>query len=111
MKKKIFNKKAFSVIEYVTLLVILIGAFLVMRNYIQRGIYGAWGQSGQSFGFGRQYDAQKTVECGFDGQYNVWYDRNCFKTQSNHCQGDTSCDEGVITSGVCTSPSCNASTQ
>ena len=57
-------------IEYAVLFVIIIGAFLIMRNYIQRGVFGMWGQSGQSFGFGRQYDSQKTIECSFDEQSN-----------------------------------------
>jgi len=58
---KIFNKNAFSVIEYAILFVIIIGAFLLMRDNIQRGIYGLWGQSGKSFAYGRQYDPQKQL--------------------------------------------------
>jgi len=68
------NNKAFSILEYTVLFVIIIGAFLIMRNYIQRGIYGNWGQSGQTFGFGRQYDPQKTIDCGFDDQANMGYE-------------------------------------
>ena len=105
---KLINTKAFSIIEYAVLMIIIISAFLVMRNYIQRGIYGVWGQTGQSFAYGRQYDAQKTIECGFDGQLNLWYDRNCFNTKSYSCKGDTVCDEGVIASGVCATSTCSA---
>jgi hypothetical protein len=105
---KILNKKAFSVIEYAVLLVILIGAFLVMRNYMQRGVYSMWGQAGQSFAFGRQYDSQKTVECAFDEQSNLWYDRNCVLTLSNQqCgAGDPVCQEGIITSNSCPASNC-----
>ncbi len=77
MKK--LNKKAISVIEYLVLFVIIIGAFLVMRNYMQHGIYGHWGNAGKSFAFGRQFDPQKTIECSFDEQSNQWYDHNCYE--------------------------------
>lgn len=105
---KIFNKKAFSVVEYVALFVIIIGGFLIMRNYIQRGIFGVWGQTGQSFAFGRQYDSQKSIECSFDDQSNLWYDRNCFDSlKSQNCSsGDTVCAEQIITSNSCPDSSC-----
>jgi len=85
---KILNKKAFSVVEYTILLVIIIGAYLVMRGYIQRGIFGQWEQTGQSFAFGRQYDPRKTIECSYDEQMNKWYDKNCFASTGNEtCSG------------------------
>ena len=86
---KILNKKAFSVIEYAVLFIIIIGAFLLMRDRIQRAIFGNWGQAGQSFAFGRQYDPQKTIECSFDEQLNLWYDRNCAESKN--------CDIGTVT--------------
>jgi hypothetical protein len=119
------NKKAYSVVEYTVLFVIIMGAFLVMRNYIQRGVFSQWAQTGQSFAFGRQYDPQKTVECGFDDQSNMWYDRNCYESYAMTycadgstcirrpqctsgpccvsgkpcgCQGDTNCEEGIMNS-------------
>ena len=98
------NKKAFSVVEYMVLFVIIIGAFLVMRNYIQRGLFGHWGQSGQSFAFGRQYDPQKTIECDFDQQTNVWYDHNC--AQAKCPNADSSCIEGAV--GSCQTSSCSS---
>ena len=94
---KTLNKKAFSVVEYTVLFVIIIGAFLIMRTYIQRGVFGMWGQAGQSFAFGRQYDSQRTIECSFDDQTNLWYDHNCFI--SSGCNiGDTTCENGCQTS-------------
>ncbi len=109
---KILNKKAFSVIEYAVLFVIIIGAFLIMRNYIQRGVFGMWGQTGQSFAFGRQYDPQKTIECSFDDQSNLWYDRNCFLSLSNQecSSGNTACQEGIMNSS-CQTSSCTQASQ
>lgn len=106
------NKKAFSIIEYTILLVIIIGAFLVLRNYIQRGIYGMWGQTGKGFAFGRQYDLPKSVECAFDDISNRWYDRNCFEQgvgQANPpCgSGDYSCEGPIISGCIGTGSACD----
>jgi hypothetical protein len=105
---KILNKKAFSVLEYVVLIVVIISAFLIMRNYIQNGIFGLWGQAGQSFAFGRQFDSQKTIECSFDQQSGLWYDYNCFQSTVNaSCvSGDTVCQEAIITGGSCSPSYC-----
>jgi len=84
---KNLNKKAFAAVEYVVLFVIVMLVFFYMRDYIQRGIFGMWGQSGKSFAFGRQYDSRRSIECGFDGQSNTWYDYNCFVTASQSCTG------------------------
>lgn len=92
-------------VEYVVLFVIIVGAFLIMRNYIQRGVFGTWGQTGQSFAFGRQYDSQKTIECGFDDQSNLWYDRNCVQSQCANA-ADPNCPESIITGGSCKASSC-----
>jgi hypothetical protein len=114
---KILNKKAISVIEYSVLFIIIITAFVVMQNYLQRGINGSWEQSGKSFGFGRQYDPQRTIECSFDDQSNQWYDRNCYTFYINNppstcnggapCNGRQSCEECIITSSLCPASSCN----
>ncbi|MDE1921234.1 MAG: hypothetical protein KGJ09_05440 [Candidatus Omnitrophica bacterium] len=93
------NKKAVSIIEYVGLLLIVITAFLVMKNYIQRGLYGAYAKTGQSFAYGRQFDPQKTIECAFDTVTNRWYDYNCaeyYKLEKG-CH-DTGCEESIISS-------------
>jgi hypothetical protein len=90
---KILNKKAVSVLEYTMLIVIVLGAFIIMKGYIQRGFFGNWGKTGQSYAYGRQYDPQKTIECSYDDVTNQWYDRNCFaSTGSKNCPG-SSCDQ------------------
>jgi hypothetical protein len=89
----IFNKKALSLVEYVVLFVIIIGAFLIMRSAIQRGIFGMWANSGQTFSFGRQYDPQTSVACDFDPASKQWYDHNCVAAQ---CGSNPSCFSGAI---------------
>ena len=87
-------------IEYAVLFVIVIGAFIIMRNYIQRGVFGLWVQPGQSLAYGRQYDPQKSIECDFDPRSNLWYDHNCLSSQITlQCNAD--CQESIIQSGSC----------
>ena len=109
---KIFNKKGLAVAEYIILFVIILSAFLMMRHYLQNGIYSSWGKAGQTFGFGRQFDPQKTVECSFDEVSNLWYDRNCFDSLTNQqCSiGDRVCQEAIITNGSCSASSCSGVT-
>ncbi len=104
---KSLNKKSFSVIEYTVLLVIIIGAFIIMRNYIQRGVFGMWGRSGQSFAYGRQYDPQKTIECDFDERTGVWYDHNCAASQCPN--RNITCIEGAVIG--CQTSSCSPVSQ
>jgi hypothetical protein len=105
---KILNKKAVSIIEFSLLFIIVIGAFLIMKGYIQRGIYGKWQEAGKTMAFGRQYDPQKTIECSFDDQSNQWYDRNCFNFYTNNraCGTDADCQESIINSTICSASSC-----
>jgi hypothetical protein len=100
----ILNKKAFSILEYTVLFIIIVGAFLIMRNYIQRGIFGQWGKAGQGLAFGRQFDSQKSIECSYEEESNSWYDHNCVESQ---CPGgDPNCMEGIISNGSCNASSC-----
>jgi len=99
---KIFKKQAFAVIEYVTILLIVMGAFLVMRSYIQRGIFSMHAKAGQGFAYGRQFDPQRTVECSYDGLTGIWYDENCFKA-ANCSLGGLACEQGCLTNSSCSS--------
>jgi len=51
------NSRAISVVEYSLLLVIVIAALFSIGVYIERSICGRWRQSGDSFGYGRQYNS------------------------------------------------------
>ena len=111
IEMSILNRKAFSVVEYTVLFVIIMSAFFYLRPYIQRGIFGMWGQSGKGFAFGRQYDAQKSIECNFDAQSGKWYDLNCYEAQSQSCNaGDTACQEAIMSS-TCATSTCSAQNQ
>ena len=77
MTKWFSRKNAAATLEYVMLIVILIGAVIVSRDYISRAIFGKWKTSMDSLSSGRQYDPQKTLECAFDPATGIWYDIKC----------------------------------
>jgi hypothetical protein len=90
--------KALSIIEYVVLILIILGGLYVSKDYILRGFMGHWKSAGDSFSFGRQFDPQKSVDCVFDDAMRVWYDRNCFEDQrQRQCKiGDVACEQGLL---------------
>ena len=69
-------------IEFTTLIILILTAFLFFQKYIVRGITGRWKIVGDSLGQGMIYDPEKTIECSsnvfFDGQAARWYNRTCF---------------------------------
>jgi hypothetical protein len=49
-----FNRRGQSILEYTVLIVIIIGVFVAMKDYIKRGIQGRWKTSVDDLG--DQYD-------------------------------------------------------
>ena len=88
-----FNKKAAAVLEYTLLLVVFLSAVAVMNKYIFRGILGRWRSAGDSFGYGRQYDPSKTLECAFDPITSQWYAVGCWEVCIDACApGNKACE-------------------
>ncbi len=48
-------------IEQAALIAVVVAAAVGMSVYMMRALCGRWRQVGDSFGFGRQYEAGKTV--------------------------------------------------
>ena len=94
LRKNKFNQmeKGQSVLEYVTLIIFILGSLWLMQNYISRGISGRWQSVGDSVGQGRLYDPALTTECAFDTYAGTgrWYNVTCFE---NRCL-DT-CVKGI----------------
>lgn len=75
--------KGQAVLEYMFLLVFIGTAFLVFQKYIAGAMGGRWQSTGESLGFGREYDPHKTVECAYAYKYfesvnGVWYNALCY---------------------------------
>lgn len=60
------TQKAFSTLEYATLIAVVVAALLVMGIYIRRAVCGKWKDAADSFGFGRQYDTATTTQTCYD---------------------------------------------
>jgi len=55
-KKKLeLNAKAQSMIEYVAIIIVLIGVFIAMGTYYKRSLQGRYRQAGDALGAGAQY--------------------------------------------------------
>jgi len=71
-------------LEYIALMVIIFGAFIVFRPYLNRSFFGRLKTVGDSFGQGRQFDPGKTKECAFDFLFtDRWYDVTLY--EDNEC--------------------------
>ncbi len=93
-----------SFIEYVVVIMLVMGAFLVFQKYIVRGFAGRWKAVGESLGQGRVYDPKMTTECIFDSLYtNLWYDQACFKSRGCDC---LSVLATTVTCQDCFNPAC-----
>jgi len=59
VRDKLF-KKGMSIVEYSLLIAVAVAAMFGAQVYIKRAVSGYWRQSGDTFGFGRQYEQGKT---------------------------------------------------
>lgn len=68
--------------EYCALVIMVLGILIVMKMVIYRGLAGGYKNAGDSFGFGRQYDPDNTIQCAYaqypDGS-GRWYDLTCYE--------------------------------
>ena len=75
------GRRAFAVLEYVMMIIILAAGLYAFRNYIQRGFQGQYRKTGESFGFTRQYNPGASRDCAFDTDLKIWYEQGCFNNQ------------------------------
>ena len=85
--RRLLRKRAASVLEYITLIAIVAGAFVIFQKYIAQACYGRWKSVGDSFGAGRQYDPKRTIECVYDTGKMKWVVQKC--------NGVAGCSEGA----------------
>ena len=77
MFRKIRQRNGSSVLEYSMVIAVVLLALLAFHRYIYRAMAGKWKEAGDTFGYGKQYDPEKTTDCGFSPISNVWYEMNC----------------------------------
>lgn len=102
------NQRATAMIEYVFMAALLIGGLAVMQPFIQRAFTGSWKKSGDTFGYGRQFQATKTAECAYsqiNATFGVWYDNTCYEQLITTCAPqDHDCEN--TQKSLCTQPYC-----
>ena len=69
---KMGRPRAFAMLEYVMLIIILAAALFTFRTYLQRAFQGQYRKAGESFGFLRQYNPGSSIDCAFDPETNSW---------------------------------------
>jgi len=77
-------RRASSTMEYVVLIIFILGALVAMREYIVRAMSGRWKAAGDTAGWGRQYDPRSfgesgegggTLVCRWEPEIGNWVDR------------------------------------
>ncbi len=87
--------------EYMVILMILVGTMFTFKDYIIRGLLGRWKSTSDQVGFGRQFDPHDTVECAFDQEFGQgWYDVICVENKGC-AYNNKNCREAAI--GQCNS--------
>ena len=79
------KKHGQSVLEFTSLIVVILLTFLIFQKYVVRAFSGRWKGIGDSFGQGRVYDHEHTTECGYYPPADVWFDRKCYDA---NCEDD-----------------------
>lgn len=94
----IHKKSASSLVEYLSLVIIIIGAIVVIKPYVTRAFVGNWKKSGDSFAFGRRYNTN-TIDCDYSATSDnsgIWYDATCYQQSVQACDpGDYTCEDQV----------------
>ncbi len=94
------KKTAASIVEYMALVIIVIGGMIVISPYVIRAFGGSWKKSGDAFGMGRRYNGN-TVECDYsqlDANNGIWYDATCYQGKVQSCTpGNYACEDDVKT--------------
>ncbi len=62
MGNRIKNLSGASTIEYIFVILIIMGVLIVMKPHIFGSLGGNWKKTGDAFSFGRLYDPKRTTE-------------------------------------------------
>lgn len=86
------SRRAFAVLEYVMLMIIILASLFSFRVFMQRALNGQYRKVGDSMAFSRQYAINRTIDCAYDDKMGIWYAQACFsnKVLQNHCATNAS---------------------
>ncbi len=103
MKRKFTAlRRAFAVLEYVMLAIIVMFGLLAFSTYIRRGFQGQYRKVGTSISFGRQFAAHGTLDCAYDPAQKIWYAQACYDNEvlARNCAHANEADYDACISGV-----------
>ena len=92
MISRFIHQRGTSTIEYATLILIVLGALFVMTPLMSRAFNGKWKTAGDTFGMGRQYQANRTNDCTYaqiNADYGAWFDSTCYHQAIQSCKPET----------------------
>lgn len=75
------TRKAFSLLEYVVLLLVVLTVLISFRGFLQRSLQGQYRKVGETIGFLRQYSPRATIDCAYDDMLHIWYSQACFDNE------------------------------
>jgi hypothetical protein len=79
LRKK--TRRGQSLIEWTTVMIFVLTAFLIFQKYIVRGFTGRWKTVGDALGGGHIYDPRLTLQCAYDPTSGQWYNAACYDEQ------------------------------
>jgi len=89
------RRKAQSIMEFLALISFILAVFFIFQKYISRGFVGRMKATGDTWGYGRQYDPDITSNCRTSlSSLDRWIDTDCFEANDCHtaCLGFESDD-------------------
>jgi hypothetical protein len=99
---KIKSNNGANILEYIALILIIVSAYIVMKEVISRGLFSKYKSSGESFAFGRQYDPKTTTVCkedvvsfnpdGSAGE-TIMYDEDCYHARVSRPVSEGGCNQ------------------
>jgi hypothetical protein len=72
----LFNRRAYSVLEYLVIFVVVIAALLVLGSYIHSAMQGQFRTAGATMADLRQHETS-SQDCAYDDQLGIWYSVAC----------------------------------
>ena len=73
------SQSGVSMLEYMGLLLVILGLFLLSSQFARNAIQGYFRSSGEQLSYLRQHDPRRTRDCIWDDRLQVWYSEKCLQ--------------------------------
>lgn len=86
LTRRIRSRRGLSTIEYLGLLLVIMGLLAVSGQFVRNLIQGYFRSSGEQLSYLRQHDPHRTRDCVWDDRLLVWYSEKCFEYYARSTQ-------------------------